>query len=154
MSLKDKIRKDVELQEKAHVNWDATKKEWLDSIDSLYGTIKNWFGDYEKEKLASFSASEKHLNEEYLGSYNAKVFHINFANGKEIIIEPIGRLIIGAVGRLDIYVKGFKTDRFYIIRYKDEGDVFSWHLVNKTQGRIVSSLTKDVLEKTFEEWLS
>jgi len=154
MSLKDKIKKEVELQEKEKVDWAEVKREWLDSIDSLYELLRNWFSDYEREKLLAFNISEKHLNEEYIGSYNAKLLHINFANGKEIIVEPVGRLIIGAVGRFDIYAKGFKTDKFYIIRYRDDDSVFSWHIVNRTQGRIVSPLTKEILEKTFEEWLS
>ena len=101
MNLKDKIKQDIVLQEQSKVDWKRRKVEWLESIDILFNLIKGWFNDYEKESLVKFSYSDKSMSEEYIGSYKTNVLHVNFANGKEIIIEPAGTLIIGAWGRCD-----------------------------------------------------
>lgn len=154
MALKDKLKKDIESQEQAKVDWDKRKADWISSVDELNQLIREWFADYKADGLVEFKTTEKLNTEEYIGSYTVNILHLLFANDKEIIIEPMGTLIIGAWARFDIYVRGYNSGKYYILRYKDDEGNFTWNIVNPENRKNVKPLTKVILEEIFEEWLS
>ena len=154
MSLKDRLKKDIESKEQSRVDWGKRKSDWLDSVNELNQQIQNWFSDFKDEGLLEFKYTEKSNSEEYIGSYKVNVLHLCFANGQEIIIEPMGTLIIGAWARFDIYVRGYNSGKYYILRYKDDGDTYSWKIANPNDKRNVEPLTKEILEQIFDKWLS
>ena len=154
MSLKEKLKQNIEFQEKDKQTWNIRRQEWLEAIDELNLLIITWFNDYKKEGLIDFTTSQKLNSEEFIGAYEVTVLHLIFSNQKEIIIEPKGTLIIGAWGRFDMYLRGFNSDRYYILRFKDESGSFSWNIRNPADKKSIIPLTKDNLEKIFEQWLS
>jgi hypothetical protein len=154
MGLKDKLKQDIQSKEKSQVNWSKRKDEWIASVRDLNNLITDWFSDYKTEGLLDFEISDKSNDEEYIGKYTVNVLHLFFSNGKEIIVEPMGTLIIGAWGRFDIYVKGYNSGKYYILRYKSEDGQFSWHIVNAQIKSDIKPLTKENLEEIIEKWLS
>jgi len=116
--------------------------------------VTGWFSDYKTEGLLDFKRADKSITEEYIGEYTVKVLSLCFENGKEIIIEPMGTLIIGAWGRFDIYARGYNSGKYYILRYKSEEGQFSWHIVNAQTKRDTKPLTKESIEEIIEKWLS
>ena len=154
MNLKDKLKQEIKSNEEKKINWAKRKKDWIDSVKALDKLIIGWFDDYKKEGLLEFKVTTKQHREEYIGEYSVDILHLCFKNGKEIIIEPMGTLIIGAWGRLDIYVRGYNSGKYYILRNKDDQGVFSWQIVDALTKRDITLLTKISLEKIIEKWLS
>lgn len=154
MSLKDKLRQDIQSKEKSQVDWTKRKDEWIASVNELNKLITYWFSDYKTEGLLDFKFSDKSNSEEYIGIYTVNVLHLCFANGKEIIVEPMGTLIIGAWGRFDLYARGYNSGKYYILRYKSDEGQFSWHIVNAQTKKDIKPLTKESLEEIIEKWLS
>ncbi len=154
MGLKDKLKQEIQDKEKSKIDWTKRKKEWVASVNELNKLITNWFTDYKTEGLVDFKLSEKSNAEEYIGKYKVNILHLCFANGKEIIIEPMGTLIIGAWGRFDVYARGYNSGKYYILRYKNDEGKFSWHIVNAQTKRDIKLLTKENLEEIIEKWLS
>jgi hypothetical protein len=81
----------------AEVDWDAKKDAWISQVSDLVETIKSW-GD---ERHWLIDEHTKKLTEEHLGSYSVPELFIKTPQG-QIVVEPVGRNIIGAEGRVDI----------------------------------------------------
>ncbi|MBK8586393.1 MAG: hypothetical protein IPN88_13585 [Bacteroidetes bacterium] len=105
MNLKDKLKKEIQSSENSKVDWEKRKSEWINSVNELNEMIIEWFSDYKAEGLLDFKFSEKENTEEYIGNYKVNILHLCFTTGKEIVIEPIGTLIIGAWARFDVYAR-------------------------------------------------
>lgn len=154
MSLKEKLKQDIGAKKNAQIDWGKRKDEWLASVNELNQLITGWFSDYETEGLVEFKLTEESKSEEYLGAYTVNVLSLCFANGQEIIVEPIGTLIIGAWARFDFYVRGYNSGKYYILRDKSEEGQFSWRIVNAQTKSDSAPLTKKRLEEIIEQWLS
>ncbi len=154
MSLKEKLKQDIQLKDKAQVNWVKRKAEWIASVNDLNTMLMNWFNDYKVEGLLDFKLSKKNNSEEFIGSYIVNSLHLCFANGTEIIVEPMGTLIVGAWGRFDVYPRGYNSGKYFILLYKNEEGQFSWQIVDAQTKRDSKPFTKESLEEIFEKWLS
>ena len=151
MSLREKIK---QTSEKHEVDWSKRKKDWIASVNELNTLVQEWFSDYKTEGLVNFKLIEKQNSEEYIGTYKVNVLHLCFANDREVIIEPMGTLVMGAWGRFDIYARGYNSGKYYILCYKGEYDNFTWHIVNAQTKREIKPLTKENIEEIIEKWLS
>jgi hypothetical protein len=80
-----------------NIDWDARKTAWISQVSELAETIKSWGS----EKHWLIDEHSKRLTEEHLGSYSVPELFIKTPQG-QIVVEPVGRNIIGAEGRVDI----------------------------------------------------
>lgn len=87
--------------EEANVNWDKKRDDWLDLLKELYNNIEVWLGELEDNDVVSYKYKNIKINEEYIGIYKTKKMIINIAN-EQISLEPIGTLLIGSKGRIDM----------------------------------------------------
>lgn len=83
------------------IDWGKHKDEWLQSLNKIYGQIESWLNDLEDSDVISFGYKNKEINEEHIGIYNANNMIIKIAS-EQILLEPIGTLLIGAKGRIDM----------------------------------------------------
>lgn len=153
MALRDKLQK-IQPNNKSQIDWEKRKADWISSVDELNNKIKGWFNDYEKDNLLKFEITAKNIVEEFIGSYQVNELHLIFADNKDIVIEPMGTLIIGAWARFDIFVRGYNSEKYYILCYKDDFGISTWKIVNAQNKIDIVPLTKDRLEQIFEKWLS
>ncbi len=82
------------------IDWETYKKEWLKALDEFYTNVTTWLQPLVGTNL-SLDFETTVLQEEYLGSYETRKMVI-YAKGQKVVIEPKGRLIIGAKGRIDM----------------------------------------------------
>ena len=88
-------------QNKHPIDWEKRKGNWLQSLDILYSSIKNWMSPFLKKSLLDIKEKEIELFEDYLGNYKVKQLDIYL--GDDIIsLTPRGTLIIGSYGRIDM----------------------------------------------------
>ncbi len=154
MGLKEKLKQNIKSMENSQIDWSKRKDEWVNSVNELNELITNWFSDYKTDGLVKFEYSTKSNAEEYIGSYDVQMLHLCFPKDREIIIEPMGTLIIGAWGRFDMYARGYNSDKYYILLYKSETGDFSWNIVNAQTKKDSEVLNKEGLERIFDGWLS
>ena len=81
------------------VDWDNRRNEWLEKLESLYGTVERYLGAYKPE--VEISRRNVVLVEDYLGKYEAPSLMVNVL-GQSITLEPIGTNVLGAEGRVDM----------------------------------------------------
>ncbi len=84
----------------AEADWKAERDSWLNYLEGLYRQIQSFLSAYTSDKV-KVSYLDIILNEENLGSYTARRMLIKIGR-QEITMTPVGTLIIGAKGRVDV----------------------------------------------------
>ena len=88
-------------QSAGDMDWNRTRKEWIQSLRDLYSTMERYLKRYTEAGQIRVKREGVELSEQYLGSYEAE--KLTFEIGMEkIVAKPIGRLMIGATGRVDL----------------------------------------------------
>ncbi len=83
------------------VDWDEERRDWIAHLDSLYGKVESFLRKYKDEGSITIEFKETELFEENLGTYVARrmIIHI----GRQVVnLNPVGTLLIGSRGRVDI----------------------------------------------------
>jgi hypothetical protein len=78
-----------------------TIKRWLINITDLFDDLSGYLQDHVKAGKISISSSFVSINEEFLGVYEAPKLTIKIGNSEAELV-PIGRMIFGAQGRIDL----------------------------------------------------
>ena len=78
-----------------------TLANWLGELDALYGTMEGYLRSYTESGQIKIERRPVQLTEEYLGTYNAEALVMSIGND-EIIAQPVGTLLIGSSGRVDL----------------------------------------------------
>ncbi len=76
-------------------------QEWFDDLQSLYKMVEKFLHEYIAQGSVSYEYSKIHLYEDALGGYDARRMDIKVGR-QRISLTPIGTLIIGSKGRVDI----------------------------------------------------
>lgn len=90
-----------EEEKQSLTDWDKVKSDWLSKVDKFMKDIHDWLGTKEREGVIEIVHGKTIIAEEHMGSYEAPFLVIRIGTS-EVKIAPIGRLIIGATGRIDI----------------------------------------------------
>lgn len=83
------------------VNWTKERDEWLAHLQKLYDCIGEYLDEYIKSGAIELHEATIELNEENIGAYTAKRLTIVIGPQK-ILLTPIGTLLIGSKGRVDV----------------------------------------------------
>jgi len=97
----DLLKKHDKQSEEKEIDWESQKDEWLEFINQFYQSLENWLALYKEKGTVSYSYNDLNLTEEYIGTYSVRTMTVNFA-GQQLTLEPIGTLLIGSKGRIDM----------------------------------------------------
>ena len=154
MKLKETLQKLRDNNIDSKVSLEDKKNQWLNSINSLFDKIQNdWFADLQKSKLFTFQTVPRIIIEEQFGSYSINTLEIDYSEGK-IILEPVGRNIVGGDGRIDFYLSGEYSKGFMLILNHENGKDF-WTLIEKQYLSEMPNqrLDQKTMEKIIEKWI-
>lgn len=112
----DMLDKHDVVKKQSEIDWSAQKDEWIDFIREFYSSIEEWVKPYVDQQKLTYNYREITLSEENIGTYNVDIMNINFA-GQQVKIEPIGTLLIGTKGRIDM--EGARGRVQFILADKD-----------------------------------
>lgn len=82
-------------------DWDKARNEWIGLVNDLYTSIEKWLEKYTQSNQILITKEIDEIQEENLGTYSINSMTIMIGQSK-IKLKPIGRLILGARGRVDI----------------------------------------------------
>lgn len=77
------------------------RRDYLDAVGNLFGRVRSWLGEAQREKLVKIHEDKVKIAEEALGTYLAPCLRFTAA-GKTVKLKPIGSTVIGADGRVDM----------------------------------------------------
>ncbi len=148
--------------------------EWRRHLEILYEQVKAALRPYAEQ--VSVNPRLLTLVEEHLGEYTVETLLIRFAH-TEILLEPVGTMLIGAKGRVDVIGPfgktpllllnskarrlsdmiqvsvsiGNKASRLSSKHALREPISWEWRLVSKSPGRELISLSDEVILGLFAE---
>lgn len=151
MSLREKLLKS---EEESRRDWETRKIRWQNAVGKLYVDVMNWLAELERDGLVRFVQVENEASEELLGSYKINQLEMDFKKTK-VILQPVGAMVVGADGRVDMFRRGFHDQAVMLIYTtgNDEGEG-GWDIWSGTSPRDARPLTKENLETILEAWLS
>jgi hypothetical protein len=87
--------------EEEPVDWGKERDEWLGYLTELYRQTESFLKDYRKTGEIKLTFREIQLNEANIGSYKADQAILKIGR-QEITMTPVGTLLIGAKGRVEV----------------------------------------------------
>ncbi len=84
-----------------HVDWLSQRNEWLRHIEAFYDRVLKWLFRYIEQGKIQVSRRNITLTEDNIGSYDTEKLILKLAN-KEVSLIPIGTVLIGSKGRIDM----------------------------------------------------
>ena len=138
-------------QQAAHepIDWARERNEWLkEQLDELYEMIKSFLKDYITSGAIDLRYQEVPLNEENIGSYIARKMTIKIGP-HEITLEPIGTLLIGAKGRVDVVGPAGQTRFVLVNKDASRPRIITTMIVN---GRPYDSATNEPSKSIVWAW--
>jgi len=102
--------------ERKSIDWANERDTWLRDLNELYKTIESFLAKYISDGTITREYREIQLNEENIGSYTARRMILRIGR-QEITLTPVGTLLIGARGRVDVVGPAGRT-RFVLVDSK------------------------------------
>ncbi|WP_144634445.1 hypothetical protein [Bordetella genomosp. 13] len=90
-----------EVESAAPVDWNARRQWWIHKVDGLLQEIRAWLGSLVDDGTIGFAVRTVTVDEQYLGTYQIQAATLDYA-GQSMEILPVGSLVLGGVGRVDV----------------------------------------------------
>lgn len=110
-------KKNEEIEKGKGLDWNEEKKRWLKAVNEFYEKILVYLKPYEGRVQSE--KKEVSMYEENIGEYKVKQLFLDIL-GDRVVFEPIGTLIIGAYGRIDMSGRKGKV-RFVLVDKNSDG---------------------------------
>jgi hypothetical protein len=94
-------RQQAEASVAAAIDWNHERDEWLGHLRVLYAKTESLLKKYTSSGQIRLEYRSIRLNEENIGSYSAKQMVLKIGR-QEVNLVPIGTLLIGFKGRVDV----------------------------------------------------
>ncbi|MCP4108955.1 MAG: hypothetical protein GY749_26060 [Desulfobacteraceae bacterium] len=155
MNLEEKLKKISQNRKKkdSEINWDKKRDTWIDQVSKLYEDIEKWLETYIEKNYISLHFYEIALSEENIGKYDISVLELDLGE-PSVVFRPVGANIIGADGRVDVYMNGHLSDKKMLILREEKEQIFQWELWDTTDKSDRKPFDCEALEKILDEWLA
>jgi hypothetical protein len=152
MTLEEKLRQRAEMPTRPPTDWAAVRDEWISQVNRLYEQVTSWLQPFRERGYLNIQRSRVSVSEEYIGDYEIDCLEI-ISGDATIIFEPFGRNVLGAHGRIELYLKGYKLDAWMLLLLSDVDGTLRWEAwKNKVRGPRLS-FDKEGLERIMDAWL-
>jgi hypothetical protein len=131
MALKDTLQQLNDKARQPSLDRKAYVKDWQDAVLNFFDKIRDYLKEYAEDGSLRFSAlTQVGLSEEALGNYTVSMMRIT-AGPAIIEVRPVGRMIVGASGRVDLYRQGRSSpsQRVLALRVSYPPEEEKWELV-------------------------
>ncbi|HEX8214446.1 MAG TPA: hypothetical protein VF582_03125 [Allosphingosinicella sp.] len=95
------VRKEAQEAARSEIDWQAKKDIWLKRLDDLYRRVEDYLDEFTKDGLITVERAPAHITEQYIGSYSTDRLILQIGK-KQAELRPIGTLLIGSAGRVDL----------------------------------------------------
>lgn len=152
-SLADKLKQIAASQPDSSLDGDARQKAWVKHVDGLYKQVKAWLSDSAKSGHISFNVQKVTLSEDNLGNYEMDSLELDLVGAHQIIFRPVEMNILGAVGRIDVYHRGYNPHKVMLLLHDEGKNKFHWELWKGLKKEAQQPFNKDTLEALLSQWI-
>jgi len=150
--LERKLKRLAEESAVQQEKYDEIRKEWIAEVSRLFDEVESWLHKWAGKGYLTVRRSSVSLSEEHLGDYEIPQLEL-IAGPERIVLEPLGRHILGALGRIDLYLAGFKSDARMVLWLEDVEGSRRWEVWTDRYGGPRLPFNQETLERIMTEWL-
>jgi hypothetical protein len=103
------------------VDWTRERDNWLVHLKELYDQTESFLAEYIEAGEIKINYRDIPLNEESIGAYSAPEMIVQIGR-QQITLTPVGTLLVGAKGRVDVLGPAGRT-RFVLVNSEASGPV-------------------------------
>lgn len=149
----EKLKKLATSLPESSLDGDAKKVAWTKQVNSLYKKVQNWLSDHVKNDYITFNDRKVKLSEENLGSYEMDSLELDLVGGHQIIFQPVEMNILGSVGRIDVFHRGYAPHKVMLLLHEEGKNKFSWELWKGFRKEEQLSFNRESLEALLNQWI-
>ncbi|MCP4349090.1 MAG: hypothetical protein GY795_26720 [Desulfobacterales bacterium] len=151
MNFKEKLAKITEINKNRADNLEQDKNRWIQEVNKLYKNIEDWFNEYINEDYMAIEFNPlKHIEyEEFID--NIRIMELELGRGPSVILEPTGINVIGAFGKIDLYLRGHKDEKVFLLLVENGDEKTQWELWKSRKD--TKLFNKNTFEELLDEWL-
>lgn len=113
---------------------------WTADVSALYVDIENWLASYVRDGLMAPRREEVPVEESAVGPYRINRLVFDLPAGRALILDPVGVDVIGADGRVDLFMQGERSSGYVLLLNPhpvgaatklllgEDGTLYGWHL--------------------------
>lgn len=152
MEFKEKLAKISEINKNRADQLEQDKNRWIQEVNKLYDNIKEWFDEYVREGYMTieFNSLNDVEYEEFV--HYVHIMELELGGGPSVILEPTGINVIGAFGKIDLYLRGHKNEKVLLLLAENGDEKLRWELWKSRKQETVL-FNKKTFEKLLDEWL-
>lgn len=105
--------KQAEAQKQPSIDWAKRRTKWLQELNLVFDNVITLLTDAGLSKTA-IKKGEREIVEEKLGQYTAPTLSVTMPDGLIIDFDPVGSVIIGGFGRVDVSARNSTSKRLLI----------------------------------------
>ena len=155
MTFKEKLKKLNEENKEKFQQLEHHKQIWIREVKNLYQTIKEWFQEYVEEGYMSVDYFDLQSAEceEFL--METQIMELNLGGGPSVILEPTGINVVGAFGKIDLYQRGNKDEKIFLLLMENEENREDrhWEIWKSRKQQDRMKFDKETFETLLDEWL-
>ncbi len=154
MPFADKLKKLAAKQPESSLDGEARKNAWAKQVNALYKKVQTWLSEHAKGGYITFNSNTiKVLAEENLGNYEIDSLELDLVGGHQIIFRPVEMNILGAVGRIDVFHRGYNPHKVMLLLHEEGKNKLQWELWKGLQKDEQQAFTKETLEGLLNQWI-
>lgn len=104
--LAEKLQHRKDAFAESNSDWDEVRSDWISELNNLFVQFEGWLKPLEEKELLRSERSTQKIQEEDLDPYDAPVLKLSDPSGARVHIQPVGRIVFGAQGRVDFLSGG------------------------------------------------
>lgn len=126
---------------------------WQNAVAGLHKLIRNSLRDYSDQGLITITENTVTAFEERLGAYSVQQLFLE-AGPVTLVVDPVGTVIIGGQGRVDLYRRGYSSMRYLFIWKGGVVSAPGWKILSTENRRKALPYTKAALENCVDTLLN
>jgi cell division septation protein DedD len=126
-------------------------KTWIKQVNALYKDVRSWLSEHSKKGYLTFN-SHKITVSDVNGNYDIDSLELDLVGDRQVVFQPVEMNMPGAVGRVDLYHRGYNTRKVMLLLVNTSTNNFRWELWKSLNNK-GHTFGKQTLEGLLTQWL-
>ncbi len=148
MPLSEKLQKLAASQPASAID----EKAWNKQVDALYKNVRSWLSEHSKNRYITFNSNKIKLSEANRSEYEINSLELNVVGNHQVIFQPVEMNMPGATGRVDLYRKGYNTQKVMLLLVGPDDKNMQWELWENLNAE-PQPFDKKTLEVLLTQWI-
>lgn len=155
MNFEEKLEKLTQENRERMQQLESNKQIWIQELEGLYKQIEKWFNEYITNGYISveYHPLQSAECEEFL--LETQIMELSLGGGPSVILEPTGINVVGAFGKVDLYLRGHKDKKIFLLLIENDENTEArhWEIWKNRKQKEQMIFNKVAFEKILDEWI-